>query len=170
MSSIFAFVFTYISLSISRSLIHALQLQSYRNHAKEISGSFKDPVRVDLAVLKKIVNFWRFQNGSMNLLGNRGKLVSYFLNNAAKACLYELEISENIEIGHFFQSRTFFYLSSNLHTSCLSAFKCYVIKQCRKKFFIVRNTIILQVPILDCSEAAVHGLFIFENLSRKYRW
>ena len=29
---------------------------------------------------------------------------------------------QNIEIGHFFQSRTFFHLSSNLHTSCLSAF------------------------------------------------
>ena len=53
----------------------------------------------------------------------RGKLVSYFLNNAAKTCLYGLKISENIEIGHFFQSRTFFHLSSNLHTSCLSAFK-----------------------------------------------
>ena len=103
----------------------------------------------------------------MNLLGNREKLVSYFLNNAAKAYLYELKISENIEIGHFFQSRTFFYLSSNLHTSCLSAFKCYVIKQCRKKIFIVRNTIILQAAILDCSEAAVHSLLIFENLSRK---
>ena len=52
----------------------------------------------------------------------RGKLVSYFLNNAAKTYLYGLEISENIEIGHVFQSRAFFHLSSNLHTSCLSAF------------------------------------------------
>ena len=53
----------------------------------------------------------------------RGKLVSYFLNIATKTCLYGLKISENIEIGHFFQSRTFFHLSSKLHTSCLSAFK-----------------------------------------------
>ena len=53
----------------------------------------------------------------------REKLVSYFLNNAAKTCLYGLKISENIEIGHFFQSRAFFHLSSNLHTSWLSAFK-----------------------------------------------
>ena len=52
----------------------------------------------------------------------RGKLVSYFLNNPAKTCLYGLKVSENIEIGHFFQSRTFFYLNSNLHTSCFSAF------------------------------------------------
>ena len=52
----------------------------------------------------------------------REKLVSYFLNNAAKTCLYGLKISENIEIGHFFQSRTFFHLSSKLYTSCLSAF------------------------------------------------
>ena len=60
----------------------------------------------------------------MNLLVyyRRGKLVSYFLNNAAKTCSYELKSSENIEIGHFFQSRNFFHLSSNLHTSCISAF------------------------------------------------
>ena len=43
----------------------------------------------------------------------RGKLISYFLNNAAKTCLYGLKISKNIEIGDFFQSRTFFHLSSN---------------------------------------------------------
>ena len=53
----------------------------------------------------------------------RGKLVSYFLNNAAKTSLYRLKISENIGIGRFFQSRIFFHLSSNLHTSCLSTFK-----------------------------------------------
>ena len=47
----------------------------------------------------------------------RGKLVSYFLHTAAKTWLYRLKVSENI--GHFFQSRTFFRLSSNLHTSCL---------------------------------------------------
>ena len=51
-----------------------------------------------------------------------GKLVSYFLDKAAKTCLYGLKISENIEIGHFFQPRTFFHLNSNLHTSCLSVF------------------------------------------------
>ena len=51
----------------------------------------------------------------------RGKLVSYFVNNAAKTCLYGLKILDNIEIKHVFQSRVFFQLSSNLHTSCLSA-------------------------------------------------
>ena len=49
-------------------------------------------------------------------------MVSYFLNNADKTCLNGLKISENIDIGHFFQPRTFFHLSSNLHTSCSSAF------------------------------------------------
>ena len=53
----------------------------------------------------------------------RGKSVSYFLNNATKTCLYELKLSKNIEIEHVFQSKTFSHLSSNLHTSCLSAFK-----------------------------------------------
>ena len=38
----------------------------------------------------------------MNLFGicKRENLVSYFLNNAAKTCLYELQISGNIEIKH----------------------------------------------------------------------
>ena len=53
----------------------------------------------------------------------RGMLVSYFLNNAAKTCLYGLKISENIEIEHIFQSKAFFHLSGNLHTSCFSVFK-----------------------------------------------
>ena len=52
----------------------------------------------------------------------RGRLISYFLNNAAKTCLYGLKISENIEIGHFFQSGIFFHLSGNLHTSCHNVF------------------------------------------------
>ena len=62
----------------------------------------------------------------------RGKLVSYFLNNAAKTCLYRLKISENIEIEHVFQSKVIFHLSGNLHTSYFSAFNlCFVlINQC----------------------------------------
>ena len=38
----------------------------------------------------------------------QGKLVSYFLNNAAKTCLYGLKISQNIDIEHVFQSKAFF--------------------------------------------------------------
>ena len=38
----------------------------------------------------------------------RGKLVSYFLNDAAKTCSYELKVSENIEINHAFQCKVFF--------------------------------------------------------------
>ena len=53
----------------------------------------------------------------------RGKLVFYFLSNAAKTCLYGLKILENIEIDYFFQSRAFFHLYSNPHTSYFSAFK-----------------------------------------------
>ena len=51
-----------------------------------------------------------------------GKLVSYFLDNPTKTCLYGLTISENIEIEHVFQSKAFFHLSGNLHTSCFSTF------------------------------------------------
>ena len=58
----------------------------------------------------------------------RGRLLSYFLNNAAKTCLYGLKISENIEIGHVFQPGAFLHRSSNLDTSYLSAFKfCWIV-------------------------------------------
>ena len=53
----------------------------------------------------------------------RGKLVSYFLNDTAKTCLYGPKIYENIEIEHVFHSRTLFHLSSNPHTYCPSACK-----------------------------------------------
>ena len=53
----------------------------------------------------------------------RRKLVSYVLNNAAKTCFYGLKISGNIDTEPAFQSTAFFRLSSNLLTSCLSAFK-----------------------------------------------
>ena len=52
----------------------------------------------------------------------RRKLVSYFLNDAAKTCLYWLKISEAIDIEHAFESKAFSYLSSNIHTSLFSAF------------------------------------------------
>ena len=52
----------------------------------------------------------------------RGQLVSYFLNNVAKTCLYSLKLSENIEIENIFQSKAFFHLSSNHYPICLNAF------------------------------------------------
>ena len=44
--------------------------------------------------------FLKIPKWQHNLVRNykRGKLVSYFLNNGAKTCLYGLKISENIEI------------------------------------------------------------------------
>ena len=38
----------------------------------------------------------------------RGKLVSYFLNNATKTCLYEIKVSKDIEIKHVCESKAFF--------------------------------------------------------------
>ena len=94
----------------------ALHLRSDRNHVKEISGSFKDPARVDLAVLKKIVNFWRFQNGSTNLLGITSEeswfLISYImlLKHVYMGWKFQktlkLEISFSLE--HFFISVAIF--------------------------------------------------------------
>ena len=43
----------------------------------------------------------------------RGKLASYFLDNAVKTCSYELKISENIEIKHVFQSKSIFHHSNS---------------------------------------------------------
>ena len=53
----------------------------------------------------------------------RGKLVSFFPNNAAKTCLFGPKILETLEIGPVFQSRAFFHFSSNLYRSCLSTFE-----------------------------------------------
>ena len=110
------------SLSLSSLPLHfyILHLQSYRNHFEKFQrsaesrfgGSEKD--RLSFKIPKwqhKLARFYK-----------RGKLVSYFLNNATKRCLYELKISEIIETGHVFQSRVFFHLSNNLNTSCLSVF------------------------------------------------
>ena len=59
----------------------------------------------------------------------RRKLVSYFLNNAAKTWLYELKISENVEIKHVFQSQAFFFVSVAISTHVVSAhLKCTISK------------------------------------------
>ena len=102
---------------------------------------FTSFLRITFAVLQKPCqgNFGKFQESAESRFGGsekylyfkhilvrdykRGKLVSYFLNNAVKTCLYGLKTSEDIEIEHFFQSKIFFHFSSNLHTSRLSAFK-----------------------------------------------
>ena len=52
----------------------------------------------------------------------RGKLASYFLDNTAKTCSYWLKFSENIEIKHVFQLKSFFHHSKFLQTSFHSAF------------------------------------------------
>ena len=79
-------------------------------------------LRITFAVLQKPCqgNFWKFQGLGKSRFGcfekdcyflkipkwqhefvrnfKRGKLISYFLNNAAKTCLCGLKISENIDI------------------------------------------------------------------------
>ena len=50
------------------------------------------------------------------------KLVSYFLNSAAKTCLYGLTISENSEIEHVFQSIfKHFFIAVAISTQVASA-------------------------------------------------
>ena len=127
MSSIFVFVFTYTLLS--RITFGVLQKPCQGNYGKFqrsgesiFGGSEKDHWSLKIPKWQhELASYYKWE-----------KLVSYFLNNAAKTWLYGLKISENIEIGHFFQSRIFFHLSSNLHTSCLSA-----VKTCSKRKHIL---------------------------------
>ena len=127
------------SLSSFSLHFYALHLQSYRNHVKEISGNLKDPARVNFGSSQKDRYFLKIPKWKHKLVRDyeRGKLVSYFLNNADKTCLYELKISENIDIEHVFQSKPFFHLSSNLHTSFLSVFSKD--KVCPKHFILTLN-------------------------------
>ena len=41
----------------------------------------------------------------------RGRWITYFLDNTAKTCSYRPKISENLEIKHVFQSKSFFFSS-----------------------------------------------------------
>ena len=106
MPSIFVFAFIYISLC--RITLAILQKPCQGNFRK-----FQRSGKNSLAVLKKqrwILKISKWQH-KLARYYKRGKLVSYFLNNAAKTRLYGLKISEDIEIGYFFQSRVFFHLT-----------------------------------------------------------
>ena len=67
---------------------YALLLQSYWNQVKEISKNLKNQARVYLAYI--YCYFSKIPKWQHKLVRNykRGKLVSYFLNNAARKCLY----------------------------------------------------------------------------------
>ena len=82
---------------------------------KPCQGNFKDPARVGLVVLKKIVIFWRFQNGSITLF-RITREENWFLISLIILLkhLYELKFPENIDIDHVFQYEAFFRLSSKL--------------------------------------------------------
>ena len=87
--------------------LYAFRLKPYKNHVKEISRNFKDPTkgrfgssgkdRYFLKILKQQHNFF--------LDCKREKLVSYFLNNAAKTCLKfwrPLKLSMSFSLNQFF--------------------------------------------------------------------
>ena len=94
MPSIFACLHLFLRLTFA-----VLQKPCQENFGKfqeigesRFGGSEKD--RYFLKILKlwhKLVRDYK-----------RGKLVSYFLNNAPKTCLYGLQNSDNIEIEHIF--------------------------------------------------------------------
>ena len=94
----------------------------------------------------------------------RGKLVSYFVNNAAKTYLYGLKNSENI--GHFFQARTFFRLSSNLYTSCLSTFKIDSKKYSFNR--TVQRYHFCKCVQLNPAQKHIHQFIISEAVARRW--
>ena len=93
---------------------HIVQPNKFKgSDESRFSGSVKD--RYFLKIPKWLHKFsWQCK---------RGKLVSYFLNDAAKVCSYVLKNTENLEIKYVFQSKAFFCLNDILHTSCPSTFK-----------------------------------------------
>ena len=114
-ASAFHLVFT----SLLRITLATLQKSCQRSGESRFDGSEKD---------RYLLKFPKKQH---KLVPNckQGKLVCYFLNNAVKTWLYALKISENIEMEHVFQSKTFFHVTSNLYTSCISAFKFFSFNQ-----------------------------------------
>ena len=107
---------------------YALHLQPYiyalQKPCQENFGKFQESGESRFGGPEKDRNFLKILKWQHKLDRDykQGKLVSYFLNNAAKTCLHGLKISENIEIEHIFQSKAFFHLSGNLNTSRSSAF------------------------------------------------
>ena len=101
-------------LRITFAVLQKLSQENFRNlhifGESRFGGSEKD--RYFLKILK-----WQHK---LSRDFKRGKLVSYFLHNAAKTCLHGLKISENIEIEQVFQSRAFF-ISVAISTQVASA-------------------------------------------------
>ena len=63
-----------------------------------------------------------------------GMLVSYFLNNAVKTCLFKLKISQNIEIKHSFSPKHFF-ISVAISTQVVStSLKSQTSKSAKKSY------------------------------------
>ena len=64
---------------------------------KPCEGSFRDPARVGFAFLKQIVIFLKSPKWQHKLVREykRGKLILYFLNNAAKAFKWAKNLREH---------------------------------------------------------------------------
>ena len=88
-------------------------------------SSGKDCFVVVVVVIDDDVVFFKISIWQHKLVRDYNKqesLVSYFLNNAAKTCLYGLKILKNIEIEHVFQPKGFVYFS--WHPLSVSEFVC----------------------------------------------
>ena len=113
------------SLLVFTSLLH-ITFAPLQKPCRGNFGKFQGSGESRFSGSEKDRYFLKFPKWQDKFVWNykRGKLVSYFLNNAAKTWLYGLKIPENIEIEHVFWSKAFFfYLTSNLHTSYFSTFK-----------------------------------------------
>ena len=120
MPSIFSCLHFILFLTHYICSLMVLQKPCQENFGKfqEFGASRFDGSEKDLYFLK----YLKWQHKLVRDYKRRNS-VSCFLNNAAKTCLSGLRISENIEFEHLFQSKAFFHLSGNFHTSCFSALK-----------------------------------------------
>ena len=95
-------LFLYIFTSLLRIAFTVLQ-----KPCQKIFGKFQGSGESRFVSSEKDCFFLKIPKWQHKLVRDykRGTLVTYFLNNAAKTCLYGLNLSENIEIEHFFQSK-----------------------------------------------------------------
>ena len=114
-----SFIFACLDFILTHHICSLIVLQKA---CKENFGKFQEFCKSTFDGSEKDRYFLKILKWQHKLVRNY-KLVSYFLSNATKTCLYGLNISEEIEIEHVFQSKAFLHLSGNLHTSCFRAFQ-----------------------------------------------
>ena len=110
------------SLLVLTSLVH-ISFASLQKLCKGNFGKFHGSGKNRFGGFEKDCYLLKIPKRQLKHVQNykRAKLVSCFLNNAAKTCLYGLKFQRTLKLN---MSKAFFHFSGNLYyTSCLSTFK-----------------------------------------------